>query len=834
MAARQQARRERGGLCAGRRRSVRPHVESLEDRTLLSVVVSEDFNPGGPFSRNGSAQISNGALRLTSGAGQAGSLWLNQIVQLDYFTATFDVQLSGKSKSGWGDGFTFAVLDAKTNGAKALGGKGGMLGYGGLSGFAIEFDTHQNTNSSYQDPTFVHVGLDVHGRMRSASLSALPFDIRGTGTITVQITYADGTVTVSVGRPSGSLRQVLSSTIKADDRPKMGRIGFTGATGAAFETVTVDNLRLLLPNVYQPTFDVVTPPTFREGDVFALTVAGGKPSSPVTAQVIGDNNSLQYPLEGATTDSNGNLVLPVRMPYVLAPGFEEDGRTIRVSNSGLTRDLYVKVHEGQRVGLSTDTWQEGGTITATIRNGVPESQVIFQILHDGTVVHEWGFRQTDSDGSGKFDLVVPAVLLGPSYRIDGFVFRTIHNGVITDKGVAITEGLRIVVGAGNVREGGTFPVEVRNGPPNTSASFAWYLDDSYRTTQTGTATNGNGDADFQLTVPKVILNSADSDAFRLVATIAGHEFEFKLIVYKHGEPTVGEPQDRSVAPSPDKKNSVPKAPSPNSTDKGITDQSLLDGETDSEFGIDPASILKEQSNHQLVILCYGADQKPRQLAGDGRFPGMDAVYDAIKPTIAGGHILLLPSGTKFPPTNSAATSAGEMAIEDTIATLASVGTRIDDVILVGYSWGGGMAKELAGWIQDKYNPKHGAHIEVAGLAYIDAVKHGLVSVGRETGIPANVRSFLNIYQSNLTDSTEKQFLSGNGSISNPGLPGFDGPAEHYFGRYREYDIDKRTDGKISEKATHYQIDNDTQVTGDVVDFIKAVISGWYYAWAAHN
>lgn len=832
MAVRQQARNERVGLCAVRRRSVRPHVESLEDRTLLSVVVSEDFNPGGPFSRNGSAQISNGALRLTSGAGQAGSLWLNQVVQLDNFTATFDVQLSGKSKSGWGDGFTLAVLDAKKNGAKALGGKGGMLGYGGLSGFAIEFDTHQNTSNSFQDPKFVHVGLDVNGRMRSASLSALPFDIRGAGTITVQITYADGTVTVSLGRPSGSLQQVLSRTLKADDRPQTGRIGFTGATGAAFETVTVDNLRLLLPNVYQPTVNVITPPTFREGDVFTITVAGGKPNSPVTAQVIGDNNSLQYPFEAATTDSNGNLVLPVRMPYILAAGYEEDGRTIRVSNSGATQDLYVKVHEGQRVGLSTDTWQEGGTITATIRNGVPESQVIFQILHDGTVVHEWGFRETDSDGSGKFDLVVPAVLLGPSYRIDGFVFRTIHNGVITDKGVAITEGLRIVIGAENVREGGTFPVEVRNGPPNTSASFAWYLDDSYRTTQTGTATNGDGDADFRLTVPKVILNSADSDAFRLVATIDGHDFEFKLIVYKQGEPTVGSFQDRSAAPAPDKKNSVPKAPSPASTDKGVNAQSLLDGETDPQFGIDPASYLKELSTHQLVILCYGRGQEYGKVARDNNLPGMDAIYDDINPSIAADHILLLPSGTALGLKNSA-TSDGENAIANAIAKLAASGIRIDDVILVGYSWGGGMAKELGGWIEDTYS----GQIEIAGLAYIDAVKHA--AVGRETGIPKNVKSLLNIYQSNLSetkliDTTEKAFLLGSGSIRNPGLPGFDGPPEHYFGRYREYDVDKRPDGKTSERDTHYQIDNDKQVTGDVVNFIEAVISGWYTAWNAHN
>jgi hypothetical protein len=38
---------------------------------------------------------------------------------------------------------------------------GGGIGYAGLSGYAIEFDTYYNPTN--HDPDYVHVGLDLGG-----------------------------------------------------------------------------------------------------------------------------------------------------------------------------------------------------------------------------------------------------------------------------------------------------------------------------------------------------------------------------------------------------------------------------------------------------------------------------------------------------------------------------------------------------------------------------------------------------------------------------------------------------------------------------------------------
>lgn len=230
-----------------RRRRRALQFEPLEERSLLSVLISENFNQPGPFQLNGSAQVANGQLSLTNDQWQAGSLWFNRLLTTDSFTAKFDFQLSQPRGIGWGDGFTFAVLDASKNDNHSLGEAGGSLAYKDLSGFAIEFDTY--SNYEFNDPVYAHVGLDIAGNMTSTTVSAsLPFDIRGTGTVTAQIVYTHGQITVSLAQPGGAMQPVLTTTVPDSVRPKSARVGFTGTTAGAVETATVDNFSLAIPD----------------------------------------------------------------------------------------------------------------------------------------------------------------------------------------------------------------------------------------------------------------------------------------------------------------------------------------------------------------------------------------------------------------------------------------------------------------------------------------------------------------------------------------------------------------------------------------------------------
>jgi len=606
-----------------------------------------------------------------------------------------------------------------------------------------------------------------------------------------------------------------------------GTIVYTYATGVTTATPTP---------VATPTIDVLTPPTFREGDVFSVTVMDATPGQSAGVTVVGDNNATQYSFPSTTIDVNGNATLALRMPYVLAKGYTVDGRTLRVTTGSYTQDFQVTVNEGLRVSLSTDNIQENSVITVNIRNGIGSSQVIVQLTHDNNEVkHEWGYLQTDGSGKGTYNLTIPTVLSG-SYRVDGFGFRVITSGITTEQKITITEGLRVVVGASRTREYNTFPMEVRNGPANTNVTLAWYLDASYRTTQTF-RTDGSGHGSFTVVTPHpLILNSATQDTFRLVATVNGRSFTFSMLVYKYISPSQpapdpGSSQPQSAAPAANKTNTalgvVINTPAKVDGTKNV--RAITPQENPTLAAKDPVVTVKDQSKHQLVILCYGSDQHPGDNAGSSDLyarPGMDEVNDIITNSVAGGHIVRLWSGNKLPwPWSLEPLNKAKDTITATIDTLNGIGHTINSVVIAGYSWGGGMAKDLCDWINNTYNPQHNVHIQIAGLVYVDAVCQG--DAVRETYLPQGVSSFLNIYQSILDDSTDSAVGTVNlPSIPNPGLPGYDGTGLGYYGRYREFDCDTTVDGRKVNVTNHGKIDNYARYY--VAEFITSVLNGWYW------
>lgn len=210
---------------------------STIDLTLLAGSLSENDQD---FSMNGAAHLTRNELQLTNAEWQRGSIWFDQLLPASDFKASFDFQITQQGGIGWGDGFTFALIDAAIDGSHAIGDIGSGLGYLGLSGIAIEFDTYPG----WGEPGYMHVGLDVGGSVDSVQIRELPFAIADAGWLTAEISIENGLLTVTLKQPDGAEAVVLATRVSAENRPQLSRVGFTAATASAFQRVLIDNVAL--------------------------------------------------------------------------------------------------------------------------------------------------------------------------------------------------------------------------------------------------------------------------------------------------------------------------------------------------------------------------------------------------------------------------------------------------------------------------------------------------------------------------------------------------------------------------------------------------------------
>ncbi len=81
--------------------------------------------------------------------------------------------------------------------------------------------------------------------MQSQATSAsLPFEIRGAGTVTATVTLTPDMVSVAIAKPGMGSVTVLNASLSASLRPAVGRVGFTGATGAGSQLTLIDDVRI--------------------------------------------------------------------------------------------------------------------------------------------------------------------------------------------------------------------------------------------------------------------------------------------------------------------------------------------------------------------------------------------------------------------------------------------------------------------------------------------------------------------------------------------------------------------------------------------------------------
>jgi len=189
-------------------------------------------SPGGGWTVNGSAQMTGTTLQLTSATkNQRGSAVYYQPLASNGLHATFTARLSGGTGA---DGLTFALLNPAKSTVSSLGGNGGYLGFGGMSGVAVVLGTHKDVG----DPSANFAGIatgTTNGHLAFAATSTKVPNLR-IGTHVIGVTVSGGKISVTVdGVRYLSVAVNLPSTVLA---------AFTGGTGGLDDVHSVSGVSI--------------------------------------------------------------------------------------------------------------------------------------------------------------------------------------------------------------------------------------------------------------------------------------------------------------------------------------------------------------------------------------------------------------------------------------------------------------------------------------------------------------------------------------------------------------------------------------------------------------
>lgn len=194
-------------------------------------------------------KVKNGFLQLTSSKQWlATGTWFQGGIQ-GGFTVEFTFQIHDCKYLSSADGITFAILDARQPIRIPLGRVGGELGYGGLNGLAIAFDTYPNPE--YKDPRITNrtVSLRANGLplWREEFTPELPEAINSGKKFRVRISVSDEASQINLRVYSYGEDKVvtMTKTLPHGSIPKNKFVGFTCATGRGASDHRIEKVLLI-------------------------------------------------------------------------------------------------------------------------------------------------------------------------------------------------------------------------------------------------------------------------------------------------------------------------------------------------------------------------------------------------------------------------------------------------------------------------------------------------------------------------------------------------------------------------------------------------------------
>jgi hypothetical protein len=321
--------------------------------------------PGGGWSYNGAAVMSGSDTRLTQAVNnQRGSVVYPTPVSTGGVRVQFNAQIGGGTGA---DGMTFAMLNP-TLPATALGSGTTGLGFAGLSGVAVAFDTHQVTG--YPSGNFAGIATGASNGVLKFAQTVNLFPPLRTGTHNVGVSVGSGVITVFL---DGA--QILQARVSL---PPEVLLAFTGATSGlndihAMRNAAISANKFALPPPGGPcwkyngsaamsgsTLVLTTATKSEHGSAFNChSVPSAGLTADFTATIGGGNGAdgMTFALLDATKAGDASLGLGGGgLGFAGLPGV------------AVTLDTYPKVN---LIGIATST--AGGTLTYVKRVTLPWS-----------------------------------------------------------------------------------------------------------------------------------------------------------------------------------------------------------------------------------------------------------------------------------------------------------------------------------------------------------------------------------------------------------------------------------------------------------------------------
>ncbi|HVT80544.1 MAG TPA: hypothetical protein VHM90_07800, partial [Phycisphaerae bacterium] len=173
------------------------------------------------YTLRGSADATLGLMDLTTGkAGQAGSVFSNNVQSIDNFTASFTTTAT-PSLTGFDGGFAFVL---QNQGLPVLGASGSGLGYRGI--------LHSAALGFAYDPVTDGITMQLLGNGATISAATPLVGFAGGNTLTVQMSYSDTTLTVAISDTAGdNFTKSYSVNLASLIGSHAAYVGFTGSSG---------------------------------------------------------------------------------------------------------------------------------------------------------------------------------------------------------------------------------------------------------------------------------------------------------------------------------------------------------------------------------------------------------------------------------------------------------------------------------------------------------------------------------------------------------------------------------------------------------------------------
>jgi autotransporter-associated beta strand protein len=314
---------------------------------------SDTINGFDGFSINGGATVDgNQTLTLTTAGDQARSAFTTGLVSFDNGFTTSFVYTAGGNRAA--DGITFTVQNSDPT---AIGGGGGQLGYQGIpNSAAVEFNIYTGANPP--QPVGTAYGVGTTGTYTSSA----PVNLASGNAIQITLSYNPVDQTITETLFDLVTRDSFSTVFNGVDLPSAiggtsGYMGFTGATGGASATQTVDNFKF---NNFAQGVTVTNNISTAAGSTTSLEVlpvALGGAGSATLQGTLTLGNSATLNVTGGATATNAPFTLAANGATTIS-----GNTTINVSNNGTGKGTLSLGAIADQAAAATLTKTGAGTL----------------------------------------------------------------------------------------------------------------------------------------------------------------------------------------------------------------------------------------------------------------------------------------------------------------------------------------------------------------------------------------------------------------------------------------------------------------------------------------